>query len=198
MSQTILPSVTTPHERYEAWAESYDDRTSRFNWSAPEYLLKAVLGHAPPKSNLRVLDIGVGTGHASVPYLKAGACVTGIDISASMLEEAKAKNPQFHALIEHDFNIPLSEAGLLKESFDVVISCGALHFASDLIQTLSQLRGVIASGGILAFTYIPPQARIFSKATQSHNPFDIERILEQLNFQVLEHQSFLAYYDNGD
>ena len=199
MSQTILPgATTTPRERYEAWAKSYDDRTSRFNWSAPDYLLKAVLGHALPKGNLRVLDIGVGTGQASVPYLEAGACVTGIDISEKMLEAAKAKNPQFHALIEHDFNIPLNQAGLLKESFDLVISCGALHFATDLPQTLSQLRWVIANGGILAFTYIPPQQRNFSQATQPHNPSDVERMLEQFEFQVLEHQSFLAYYDNGD
>ncbi|MEM1395614.1 MAG: PIG-L family deacetylase, partial [Cyanobacteria bacterium P01_H01_bin.150] len=199
MSQTILPgAMKTPHERYEAWAKSYDDRTSRFNWSAPDYLLKAVLSHAIAKGNLRVLDIGVGTGQASVPYLEAGACVTGIDISEKMLEAAKAKNPQFHALIEHDFNIPLSQAGLLKESFDVVISCGALHFATDLPQTLSQLKWVIAAGGILAFTYIPPQQRNFSQATQPHNPSDVERMLEQFEFQVLEHQSFLAYYDNGD
>ncbi|MEO1374731.1 MAG: PIG-L family deacetylase, partial [Cyanobacteria bacterium J06635_10] len=199
MSSTMLSGVTTtPRERYEAWAQSYDERTSRFNWSAPEYLLKAVLGYVPPKSNLRVLDIGVGTGQASVPYLEAGACVTGIDISASMLEQARAKNPQFHALIEHDFNIPLSEAGLLEQSFDVLISSGALHFASDLTQTLSQLRWAIANGGILAFTYIPPQSRTFSKATKPHNPIDVERILEQFEFQVLEHQSFLAYYDNGD
>ncbi|MDY6898242.1 MAG: class I SAM-dependent methyltransferase, partial [Cyanobacteriota bacterium] len=183
MSQTMLSGVTTtPHERYEAWAKSYDDRTSSFNWSAPDYLLKAVLGHALPKGNLRVLDIGVGTGQASVPYLEAGACVTGIDISQKMLEEAKAKNPQFHALIEHDFNIPLSQAGLLKESFDVVISCGALHFATDLQETIAQLRWVIASGGILAFTYVPPQQRTFSKATQPHNPADIERILEEFEF----------------
>ncbi|AFY57234.1 bacillithiol biosynthesis cysteine-adding enzyme BshC [Rivularia sp. PCC 7116] len=198
-TQTMLSGIaTTPHERYEAWAESYDERTSSFNWSAPQYLLKAVLGHAIAKGNLRVLDIGVGTGQASVPYLEAGACVTGIDISQKMLEEAKAKNPQFHALIEHDFNIPLSQAGLLKESFDVVISCGALHFATDLQETLAQLRWVIANGGILAFTYIPPQERTFSKATQPHNPNHVERMLEQFEFQVLEHQPFLAYYDNGD
>ena len=199
MSQTILPgATTTPRERYEAWANSYDERTSSFNWSAPEHLLNAVLGYAPPKGYLRVLDIGVGTGQASVPYLEAGACVTGIDISQKMLEEAKAKNPQFHALIEHDFNIPLSKAGLLKESFDVAIGCGALHFATELQQTLSQLRWAIAPGGILAFTYIPPQQRNFSKATQPHNPNDVEIMLQQFEFQVLEHQSFLAYYDNGD
>lgn len=199
MSQNVLSDVTkTPRERYEAWAESYDERTNSFNWSAPEHLLKAIFPYAPPKSYLRVLDVGVGTGQASVPYLEAGACVTGLDVSASMLEQAKAKSPQFHALIEHDFNRPFESAGLLAESFDVLLSSGALHFASNLLQTLSQLRWVLAPGGILAFTYIPPQERTFSNATRPHAPNDVENMLQQLGLRVLQHQSFLAYYDGGD
>jgi bacillithiol biosynthesis cysteine-adding enzyme BshC len=199
MSQSILSDVThTPRDRYEAWAESYDERTARFQWSAPEFLIEAVVRYAPPKGFLRVLDVGVGTGQASVPYLEVGACVTGLDVSPSMLHQAKAKHPQFHALIEHDFNRPLSEAGLSAQSFDIILSCGALHFAKNLAQTLSELRWVLAPGGLLAFTYIPPQKRSFSSATTAHIPTKVEELLQQLDFKVLEHESFVAYYDSGD
>ncbi|MEC4813383.1 MAG: bacillithiol biosynthesis cysteine-adding enzyme BshC [Scytonema sp. PMC 1069.18] len=199
MSQSILSDVTnTPRDRYEAWAESYDERTARFQWSAPEFLIEAVVRYAPPKGFLRVLDIGVGTGQASVPYLEVGACVTGLDVSPSMLHQAKAKHPQFHALIEHDFNRPLTEAGLSAQSFDIVLSCGALHFARDLAQTLSELRWVLAPGGLVGFTYIPPQQRSFSSATTAHAPTEVEKLLQQLDFKVLEHESFVAYYDSGD
>ncbi len=185
-------------DRYEAWAQSYDERTASFNWSAPQFLLEAVVRYAPPKGFLRVLDVGVGTGQASVSYLEVGATVTGLDVSPSMLRQAKANYPQFHALIEHDFNRPFAEAGLSTQSFDIVLSCGALHFASDLAQTLSELKWVIAPGGLLAFTYIPPQQRTFSSATQPHTPTVVEEMLLQLGFNVLEHQSFVAYYDRGD
>jgi bacillithiol biosynthesis cysteine-adding enzyme BshC len=199
MTNSILPNITdTPRNRYEAWAESYDERTTSFNWSAPEYLLKSVVQHAPPKGFLRVLDIGVGTGQASVPYLEAGACVIGIDISPSMLHQAKTKHPQFHVLIEWDFNHSLTECGLLAQSFDIILSCGALHFVNDLTQSLLNLKSVIAPGGLIAFTYIPPQERNFSSATKPYTPNDVEEALIKLGFNILEHQSFIAYYDNGD
>jgi bacillithiol biosynthesis cysteine-adding enzyme BshC len=199
----VLPQVTSntpnnPRERYDAWAEVYDERTASFNWSAPQFLLDAVVRYAPPKGFLRVLDIGVGTGQASVSYLDSGALVTGLDLSAPMLQQAKAKYPQFHALIEHDFNYPLVEAGLKPQSFDVVLSCGAIHFAKDIAQTLSQLRWVLAPGGLLGFTYIPFQERSFSSATKPHSPKFIEAMLRKLGFEILEHHSFVAYYDGGD
>ncbi|BDA70735.1 hypothetical protein CAL7716_049010 [Calothrix sp. PCC 7716] len=199
----VLPQITSnipnnPRERYDAWAEVYDERTASFNWSAPQFLLDAVVRYAPPKGFLRVLDIGVGTGQASVTYLDSGALVTGLDISASMLRQARDKYPQFHALIEHDFNRPLVEAGLKPQSFDVVLSCGAVHFAKNIAQTLSQLRWVLAPGGLLGFTYIPFQERSFSSATQPHSPKFVEAMLRKLGFEVLEHDSFIAYYDGGN
>ncbi|MGF1524242.1 MAG: bacillithiol biosynthesis cysteine-adding enzyme BshC [Leptolyngbyaceae cyanobacterium] len=199
MSQIIPLALTkTPRDRYEAWANTYDERTTQFSWSAPAVLLEAVVRYAPPQSFLRVLDIGVGTGQASVPYLEAGACVTGLDVSAAMLHAAKAKHPQFHALIEHDFNLPLAKAGLQAQSFEVVLSCGALHFAQDLTRTLLDLKWVLAPGGVLAFTYIPPQNRQFSSASQLHAPEAVESALQALDFQMLAHQPFTAYYEGGD
>ena len=190
--------ISPPRDRYEAWAKSYDQRTTRFSWSAPKYLLDTVISYAPPKGFLRVLDVGVGTGQASVPYLEAGACVTGLDVSASMLHEAQTKYPQFHSLIEHDFNHPLAQAGLLAQSFDLILSCGVLHFANDLAGTLSDLKWALAPGGMLAFTYIPPQLRTFSRATQIHAPEEVERMLRQAEFNLLEHRSLIAYYEEGD
>lgn len=199
MTQTISSNVIlAPRARYDAWAESYDDRTASFGWSAPQFLLEGILHYALPAGFLRVLDVGVGTGQASIPYLEIGACVTGLDISPQMLRQAQCKYPQFHALIEHDLNNPLAQAGLQAQSFDVVLSCGALHFALDLGRTLTELRWVLAAGGLLAFTYIPPQARKFSAATHPHEPAAVVAMLQQLGLTVLDHESFVAYYDGGD
>jgi bacillithiol biosynthesis cysteine-adding enzyme BshC len=193
-----LNQTTAPRERYDAWAESYDEHTTRFGWTAPQFLLEAVMSHLPPVGYLRVLDVGVGTGQVSVPYLEAGASVTGLDVSSRMLYQAQSKNPQFHALIEHDFNRPLADAGLQPKSFDLVLSCGALHFAHDLSQTLKELKWVLAPGGLLAFTYIPPQTRQFSAATQIQEPFAVEQMLHQLGLTVLNHEPFVAYYEAGN
>jgi bacillithiol biosynthesis cysteine-adding enzyme BshC len=199
MPQNTLSNVNlTPRDRYDVWAESYDKSTARFEWTAPQFLLEAVTHHAPPAGFLRVLDVGVGTGQASVPYLEIGACVTALDVSPQMLQQAQSKYPQFHALIEHDFNYPLVEAGLQAQSFDVILSCGALHFAKDLSRTLAELKWALALGGLLAFTYIPPQSRKFSTAAYLQEPNAIEFLLQQLDLTVLDHESFIAYYERGN
>ncbi|MUG91998.1 bacillithiol biosynthesis cysteine-adding enzyme BshC [Scytonema sp. UIC 10036] len=199
MTQNTVSNVNlNPRDRYDVWAESYDKSTASFGWTAPQFLLEATIHHAPPAGFLRVLDVGVGTGQASLPYLEIGACVTGLDVSPQMLHQAQSKYPQFHALIEHDFNYPLVEAGLLASSFDVILSCGALHFAKDLSRSLTQLRWALAPGGVLAFTYIPPQSRKFSTAAHLHEPNTVEHLLQQLELTVLDHKSFVAYYDGGD
>ncbi|MFL9454690.1 bacillithiol biosynthesis cysteine-adding enzyme BshC [Tolypothrix bouteillei VB521301_2] len=199
MTQNTVSNVNlNPRDRYDFWAESYDKSTASFGWTAPQFLLEATIHHAPPAGFLQVLDVGVGTGQASLPYLEIGACVTGLDVSPQMLQQAQSKYPQFHALIEHDFNHPLVEAGLQAQSFDVVLSCGALHFAKDLSRTLAELRWVLAAGGVLAFTYIPPQGRKFSTAACLYDPNTVEHLLQQLDLTVLDHQSFVAYYEGGD
>jgi ubiquinone/menaquinone biosynthesis C-methylase UbiE len=38
-----------------------------------------------------VLEIGCGTGRVTIPLAAAGVVITGLDVSASMLEEAKRK-----------------------------------------------------------------------------------------------------------
>lgn len=188
------PNLNVPREQYNSWAKSYDEETSSFQWSAPQFLLEAVVRQVAPVGHLRVLDVGVGTALASVPYLEAGARVTGLDISDRMLHQARSKYPQFHALIEHDFNQPITNIGLQTSSFDIIISCGALHFARDLNQTLTQLKSLLAPGGLFAFTYIPIQQRKFSTATQPREPNAVEQILRNLDLTVINHEEFVAYY----
>jgi 2-polyprenyl-3-methyl-5-hydroxy-6-metoxy-1,4-benzoquinol methylase len=189
---------TSLRDRFSAWAQSYDDRTANFRWIAPQFLLEAVMRYAPPTALMRVLDVGVGTGKASIPYLEAGARVTGLDLSSQMLRQAQANYPQFQALLEHNFDRPFAEVGLQDQQFEVILSCGALHFAKNLAQTLAELRAMLTPDGVLAFTYISPQSRSFSTATQPRNPDAVEQMLQQMNLIVLDHQSFVAYYEGGD
>lgn len=187
-----------PRERYNAWAVDYDARTAQFAWSAPQYLLAVTTRYKPPISTLQVLDVGVGTGQASALYLEAGACVVGLDIAEDMLQQARAKWPQFHALLQYNFDDPLAKVGLTRASFDLVISCGALHFAQALEKTLADLRSMLAPGGVLAFTYIPIQHRTFSSATHLHEAQTVETLLRGLGLQLIDHQSFVAYYEGGN
>lgn len=195
--QSSLPAPP-PYQRYTQWALEYDARTADFHWSAPAQLLDATLPVIPPAAPLRMLDVGVGTGQASRPYLEAGACVIGLDIAPAMLAQAQQRWPQFHLLIEHDFNRSFDAIGLHNYRFELVLSCGALHFAEDLANTLQALRALLAPGGVLAFTYISPQQRVFSAAARLHESSEVAAIVEQLGLQIRHHSDFIAYYEGGN
>ena len=76
---------------YEAIAPVYDDFTAHHNY-------ELWLGNLLPQlrrhglRGRRLLDVGCGTGKSFLPMLERGWEVTGCDISASMLELARAKS----------------------------------------------------------------------------------------------------------
>lgn len=84
----------------------------------------------PPKN---ILDIGCGTGRVAIPLAKAGHHVTGIDVSAAMLNIAKRKIAELPADIQsriklvntdwHDYN--------LNETFDAAV-CPFTSFQRNL------------------------------------------------------------------
>jgi LmbE family N-acetylglucosaminyl deacetylase/predicted TPR repeat methyltransferase len=184
-------------QQYTTWANDYDRDTASYGWSAPARLLKAALEFAPARSHQRVLDVGVGTGAASEPFLGVGAQVTGLDISPKMLELAREKFPAFHHLGEHDIDDPLAKAGVKPGTYDTIVSSGVLHFAKDLRFTLKELVGALAPGGTLAFTFIPPQKRKFGERTQLHDVASVVRALRDMGMQLLAEQQFVAYHDKG-
>jgi LmbE family N-acetylglucosaminyl deacetylase/predicted TPR repeat methyltransferase len=192
------PKFKDPGEQYDDWADKYDVETASYGWSSPQHLIAALTGFVAPASHQRVLDIGVGTGQASVPFLEAGAQVTGLDLAPRMLEQAKAQHPEFHHLGRYDINESLATAGIRPASVDVIVSSGTLHFAEDLAFTVSTMAEALAPGGVLAFTFIPTQKRAFGEFTQVHSMAEVTRMLADNGLELLTEKRFVAYHDKGD
>lgn len=76
--------MTDPYKKVAAW---YDRLFEKFN----KGLWEIGLSLYPPQPRMRVLDIGCGTGAHLRLYQKAGCRVFGIDISPSMLQQARRR-----------------------------------------------------------------------------------------------------------
>ena len=80
----------------------------------------------PTTENCRILDLGCGTGLELEFYfpLNPSANVTGIDLSAGMLDELKRKfaDKDITLICESYFDVPLGE-----NSFDAAVSVESLH-----------------------------------------------------------------------
>lgn len=104
-----------------------------------------------------VLDVGCGTGNTSIAAARAGARVTGVDLTPRMLEGARAAVAREGAgactFLEGDVQaLPLPDA-----AFDVALSTFGCMFAPDHARTAAELVRVVRPGGRIGFTGWTPE-----------------------------------------
>jgi ubiquinone/menaquinone biosynthesis C-methylase UbiE len=59
---------------------------------ADPYLLSRILHHLAPRRDARYLDVGSGTGNYTIAMRQARVPICGVEVSATMLERARAKS----------------------------------------------------------------------------------------------------------
>ena len=88
--------VDAPPEGYVAgffdrFAERFDDKVAgRLRYDAPQVAADMLAGWLPETASLSVLDLGCGTGLSGAVVRGAASHLAGVDLSAGMLERAKA------------------------------------------------------------------------------------------------------------
>ncbi|HZU65770.1 MAG TPA: class I SAM-dependent methyltransferase [Ktedonobacteraceae bacterium] len=113
-------------------------------------------------SDLVTLDAGCGEGYLSRILARRGAKVTGIDISARLIEIARAKDPQDAITYQvADLSLPLPA---YENHFDLVVSHLVLNDVFDYQGFLRTLGSVTKSGGHLVFSMNNP----YSFVVRSH------------------------------
>lgn len=103
-----------------------------------------------------VLDVGCGTGIASVTAARKGAKVSGLDLSPVLLERAQWNSKT--AQVEIEFREGDVEFLPYKDGqFDVVISQFGHMFAPRPEVAISEMLRVLKPGGRIAFSTWPPE-----------------------------------------
>ena len=92
----------------------------------------------------RLLEVGIGTGRIAVPLAAAGVRVTGVDISAKMLEVLRSKRGDIHVVFAEAAQLPFRAA-----SFDASLFVHILHLVPDIEATLRASIRVVSLGGVL-------------------------------------------------
>ncbi len=114
-------------------------------YKTPELLFNLVGPHL--KQRLTVLDLGCGTGLGSQFYRPYAKSLTGVDVSAKMLQKASEKNI-YDDLIVFDV---LQEWGF-SQPFDLIYSSDVFVYFGNLDPIIRSASSYLASGGILAFS----------------------------------------------
>ncbi|WP_202915116.1 MULTISPECIES: class I SAM-dependent methyltransferase [unclassified Mycolicibacterium] len=144
---------------YDSFAEGYtaENETSLFN---AYYERPAMLELAGDVTGRRILDAGCGSGPLFAALRDRGAIVTGIDVSAGMLEQARRRLGTDADLRVADLADPLLFA---DSSFDDVVASLSLHYLKDWGPTLAEMRRVLAPGGRLIASVEHPFANFLTQ-----------------------------------
>jgi SAM-dependent methyltransferase len=94
----------------------------------------------------RVLEIGIGSATDFVSFARAGARLSGVDLTPAAAEHAKRRLQ----LEDLDANVAVSSGESLPyadASFDLVYSWGVIHHAEHPAKVVREARRVLAPGG---------------------------------------------------
>lgn len=113
----------------------------------------------------RILDLGAGTGFFTAALLKRyrKADVVALDIAERMLQHVQARGGWFRkpqCVCADAESLPFA-----ADSFDFIFSNLMLQWCTDLETALTELRRVLAPGGLLMFTTFGPDTLMEMRAS---------------------------------
>lgn len=151
-SQMDIPPRATDHyleEHFDAYADHFDiNLRDRLKYRGPECILNGLSQLAPLDRTGHALDLGCGTGLCGEHLASVCQNVTGIDLSARMLEKA-GQTGFYDTLIRSEIGSFLDGHG---GSYDLVVAADTLIYFGGLESLLLRISGALRDGGHFVFT----------------------------------------------
>lgn len=122
----------------------YDNVSKNYDFSrrAGEKTVGLLIRLLSPVANVAILDIGCGTGNFLIELGSMSTQLVGLDISAGMLQQAKAKNTKAKLVLGDAMSMPFH-----KETFGAAYCIQVLHHMFDKYRFISEVYRILQSGG---------------------------------------------------
>jgi SAM-dependent methyltransferase len=147
-----------------------------------------------------VLELGCGSGRLTVPLVRAGHPVVGVDASAAMLAACRARVGRAGLdrrvrLHQADFRALGADSALGRERFPLVLcpfnAFQHLYEREDVEAFLAGVRAHLARGGLFVFDVMNPDLRWLSR--DPHRRWDRTRYKDPRSGAAMTYATKLAY-----
>ncbi len=190
-------------ELFQNYGLKYDAESYTRGTSGECDFIESEIGY---NTQLRILDIGCGTGRHTIELTRRGYTVTGIDLSDSMLRRAEEKASEHNLAI--DFRQYDARQLPFRNEFDVAIML--CEGAFSLMETdemnfliLKSAAKALKKNGKLIFTTLNGLFPLFhsvkdfiAQATEKGNAVNINNTFDLMTFR--DHSTLLTEDDDGN
>jgi len=172
---------------FDNYAPSFDLHLGALQYRAPQLIRDAVASVAT-QGKLDVLDLGCGTGLSGAALAPLAASLTGIDLSANMVEKARERGIYAELLVDD----LVGGMNKLDRQFDLVVACDVFVYIGDLANVFEAVKRRLKPGGLFAFTTeAEDQAANYvlrSSRRYAHSVKYLEELAKQYGFEQISAQ----------
>lgn len=161
-----LPASETPahpprsyvERLFDDYAESFDEHLGKLDYQAPRVLASGLSGllSSRPRELAQAgrglfkhgLDLGCGTGLCAAPLGPWTLRLTGVDVSAQMLEKAHALQ-RYDRLVQADL---VEHLKTTSDRYDLVVAADVFIYVGALEAVFAGVRRAIEPGGVFCFS----------------------------------------------
>lgn len=184
---------------FDRHAPGFDDRlVHRLGYRVPEAMGRlAAARMSAPDGTWVVLDLGCGTGLAGAAI--AGRCrhLVGVDLSANMLAEARARG--VYDRLEHADLVSMAR-GEAAGTYDLILAADVFIYVGDLVDVMREAHRILRPGGLFALSAeaaesVPdataPQQldagyRLQGSGRYAHSAAYLRAVAAQVDFELAE------------
>jgi predicted TPR repeat methyltransferase len=170
------------------FAATYDEELRQLGYQGPPLIAKALSAQlGGPDHQLNVLDAGCGTGLCGPVLRPYARQLTGVDLSAEMIDRARELNV-YDDLVVTELTQYLKRQ---RNRFDLIVAADTFIYFGDLEELLAAATDALRSSGFLIFTLelldessLDANYRLNPNGRYTHTEVYIKRCASQYHLEI--------------
>jgi predicted TPR repeat methyltransferase/TolA-binding protein len=184
--------ATAPKDYISSLFDNYADRFDHhlqqvLAYKVPDMVARAVKSQTKA-TNLKLLDLGCGTGLAAEALKDITSRRVGVDLSPKMIAKARTRE-LYDALYVNDIVDCMLTCG---EVFDLVVAADVFVYVGDLQPSLQAARGVLSNDGLLVFSIEKEDVSsgyvLKTTGRYTHSPQYIQKLATEEGYAIVQQQ----------